>query len=195
MKMNFFVLLSLLGLAACTTNSVKMSPEETQSFFAVNTELAEARDDGMKVRAQYCDNNTGPCWKIECTGENCWKTALETPPEELVKKPTENPEVSRSKCESKTESAAVRRTSCYNYVSYLSERSSVARINESLRILKTMCDFNGVACKLNYGKFGSGVLKTGDSRAHIKSGQLKIYTYARTKTVDIYDYTILEEEI
>lgn len=194
MKTKLVLLFTLLGLTACTTSAVKMSPEETQSFFTDNSDLAQAQNEGLnRISAQSCDTKSGPCWKIECIGNNCWKTELAAPPEGLIEKATDKPAEARALCASSSETAVNRRKGCYDYITYLGEQNSQASIRESIRVLNTMCDFSGVSCKKNYNKFGTGKLAVDDSRQHFKSGQLKIYTYVSSgaKTVIVYDYSVL----
>lgn len=194
MNFKLLTLISLLLLSACTTSSVKMSPEEVQSLFAAHPELNEGRKLGLKVHLQHCDaENLNSCWKIECIGEKCWKTDLEAPPEEFVTKSKESPSVAKVACENAAQSSSVRRQGCYNYLNFLTEHNTTESIYESIRILKTMCDLRGVSCQLNYAKFGNGNFGTVDDKSKMKSGQLKVYTYAKTKTVNIYEYTVMQD--
>lgn len=195
MKAQLLLLITLLGFAtACTTSAVKLSPEETQSFFTEHPELNRARGEGVnKVYAQSCETKSGPCRKIECIGSNCWKTEMATPPEGMIEQATDLPSVSKVKCESTEESNAVRRKGCLEYIAYLGEIKAIA---DSVYALKIMCDLNGVNCQKNFKKFGTGNLRmSDDERSHYKSGQLKVYTYASSgaKSLVVYDYSVLQE--
>jgi len=190
-----FVLLALTLSTACSTTYVKLSPEEIETLFVNRPDFNKARFSGYKVRAQHLDPKTGAWTEITCLGEKCWKSPLENPPEVLAPKPAENLALAKANCENTAKYAAVRRNSCYDYVRQLNTQTEKVSSTESVRIIKMMCDLEGVSCKFNDAKFGNGFIGEFAKHNSLSSGTLKIKSAGSKSVVSVYDYIVLREEI
>jgi hypothetical protein len=200
--------ITLFFFVACASHTVKMTSDEVQSYLIktpqVEKSFSEKNGKAIIAQPDYCETLSGPCWKVECIGSaknmgetECWKSPYEAfgiSSESSSQDQTTTPAQLAATCQSTNEDSAKRRTSCFNYFSYLQknplEKTDTTNVE---KLLKQFCDMKDVACSLQYAKFGKGDLNTDGLRiSSYKRGAYQVKSKANPSTVETYEYSILK---
>lgn len=209
--MNILVVF-LLFLSACTSNTVKMTPEETKSFFENRSEIDRAfadvdhLDEHYRLRFQDCSSTkdskvTEDCHLIECRGfqkdQTCWKTAItgkaaQELREEICCKELSSQQRSEklNSCLSKEEELVSKRRNCFEFLQSLQfdAKRDLVQAEKAFRIL---CDLKGAICTKNKQKVGQGFIQEQSQR----KARMGSFSFAQSPSSEpiVYSFLIKDE--